>query len=113
MKGECQECQARGTSIAPGGQVLTGVALGFRLFYGCSGFSSMWLTQDWSHDAARRTRLGLRRGKVRVIWYVCVSPFSLGTDVFSGSAVCAYEILIYSSTSTPLLKQCFSIALKR
>lgn len=26
----------------------------------------MWLTQERSHDAARRTRLGLRRGKVRV-----------------------------------------------
>lgn len=59
---ECQGANAKhGVLPQP-----TGVAPGFRLFHGCSWFCSMWLTQGRSHDAARRTRLGPRRGKVPI-----------------------------------------------
>ncbi len=53
----------------------------------------MWLTQERSHDAARRTRLGLRRGKVRVTGMR--KPFlAANWCLFSGSlltAVCGYK----------------------
>lgn len=55
-----RQCNAKhGVLPQPQRGSVTGVALGFRLFHGCSWFSSMWLTQEKSHEAARRARLGL------------------------------------------------------
>lgn len=54
-----RQCNAKhGVLPQPQRGSVTGVALGFRLFHGCSWFSSMWLTQEKSRLGLDEARYG-------------------------------------------------------